>query len=67
MKQNCMKCIPQVSEKDGYCMSWSVKMMQQLCNVFPGAPEKWSFLQSMENMLSEVSMEMYELIMSGQC
>ncbi|KAG5283322.1 hypothetical protein AALO_G00040810 [Alosa alosa] len=54
-----------VSEKDGYCMSWSVKMMQQLCNVFPGAPEKWSFLQSMENMLSEISMEMYELIMSG--
>ncbi|XP_063070513.1 F-box only protein 47-like isoform X1 [Engraulis encrasicolus] len=54
-----------VSEKDGYCMSWSVKMMQQLCNVFPGASEKWLFLQSMENMLSEVSMEMYELIMSG--
>ncbi|KAL7881166.1 hypothetical protein AOLI_G00080140 [Acnodon oligacanthus] len=54
-----------VSEKDGYCMKWAVKMTQQVCQVFSVASEKWSFIQNMENMFSEVTMEHYELVMAG--
>ncbi|KAM6970333.1 F-box only protein 47-like [Aplochiton taeniatus] len=51
-----------VSEKDGYCMNWSVKMLQQVCQVFTTAAEKWSFIQSVENMFSEVISELYDVI-----
>ncbi|XP_030642460.1 F-box only protein 47-like [Chanos chanos] len=51
-----------VCEKDGYCMNWSVKMTEQVCRVFPSASEKWSFIQSVENTLSDVTMEMCELM-----
>lgn len=56
----------QVCEKDGYCMNWSVKMMQHLCKFFSTAPDKWSFIQSVENMFSEVTMEMYEVVLAGK-
>ncbi|XP_023673275.1 F-box only protein 47 isoform X1 [Paramormyrops kingsleyae] len=54
-----------VCEKDGYCMNWSVKMMQHLCKFFSTAPDKWSFIQSVENMFSEVTMEMYEVVLAA--
>ncbi|XP_062311954.1 F-box only protein 47-like isoform X2 [Osmerus eperlanus] len=54
-----------VCEKDGYCMNWSVKMVQQLCHVFPTSAEKWAFIQSLENMFSEVTMELYEVVLEG--
>ncbi|KAI4893676.1 hypothetical protein NFI96_003592 [Prochilodus magdalenae] len=54
-----------VSEKDGYCMNWAVKMTQQVCKVFPMASEKWSFIQSVENMFSETTVELYERVMAG--
>ncbi|XP_066563651.1 F-box only protein 47 [Amia ocellicauda] len=54
-----------VCEKDGYCMNWSVKMMQQISRVFPGSPERWSFVQSVENVFSQVTMQMYESLMAG--
>lgn len=53
-------------EKDGFCMSWPVKMMQQICKVFPTSDDKWSFVKGVESMLSEVAMEMYEVIMAGE-
>ncbi|XP_035250576.1 F-box only protein 47-like [Anguilla anguilla] len=55
-----------VCEKDGFCMSWPVKMMQQICKVFPTSEDKWSFVKGVESMLSEVAMEMYEVIMAGE-
>ncbi|XP_062862466.1 F-box only protein 47-like [Trichomycterus rosablanca] len=55
-----------VSEKDGYSMNWAVKMTQQVCQVFSMPSEKWSFIQRMENMFSEVTMELYELVMTGR-
>ncbi|XP_061082863.1 F-box only protein 47-like [Conger conger] len=54
-----------VCEKDGFCMSWPVKMVQQICKVFPASEDKWSFVKGVESMLSEVAMEMYEVIMAG--
>ncbi|XP_055735212.1 F-box only protein 47-like [Salvelinus fontinalis] len=54
-----------VCEKDGYCMNWSVRMVQQVCQVFLSPSDRWSFIQSVENMFSEVTMEMYEVVMAG--
>ncbi|KAM4609414.1 F-box only protein 47-like [Polymixia lowei] len=54
-----------VCEKDGYAMSWAVKMVQQVCQVFNTTANKRSFIQSLENMFSEVTMEMYEIAMAG--
>ncbi|MCJ8732170.1 hypothetical protein PDJAM_G00208170 [Pangasius djambal] len=54
-----------VSEKDGYCMNWVVKMIQQVCQVFSVALEKRAFIERMENMFSEVTMELVELVMAG--
>lgn len=55
-----------MSEKDGYSMDWAVKITQQVCQVFSMASEKWSFIERMENMFSEVTMELYELVMAGE-
>ncbi|XP_056435873.1 F-box only protein 47-like isoform X2 [Gadus chalcogrammus] len=54
-----------VCEKDGYCMSWVVTLVQQVCKVFTAAADKWSFIQSLENMFSEVTMEIYEASLAG--
>ncbi|XP_010878499.2 F-box only protein 47 [Esox lucius] len=54
-----------VCEKEGYCMNWSVRMVQQVCQVFSSPADRWSFIQSIENMFSEVTMEMYEVVMAG--
>ncbi|KAB5576708.1 hypothetical protein PHYPO_G00201550 [Pangasianodon hypophthalmus] len=58
-------CSQMVSEKDGYCMNWVVKMIQQVCQVFSVALEKRAFIERMENMFSEVTMELVELVMAG--
>ncbi|KAF3842975.1 hypothetical protein F7725_001824 [Dissostichus mawsoni] len=39
-----------VCEKDGYHMSWAVKMVQNLCKVFSTPPERFGFIQQLENM-----------------
>ncbi|XP_071386507.1 F-box only protein 47-like [Centroberyx affinis] len=49
-----------VCEKDGYRMNWAVKIVQQVCQVFNTTAEKFSFIQNLENMFSEVTMELYE-------
>ncbi|XP_070694767.1 F-box only protein 47-like [Pempheris klunzingeri] len=49
-----------VCEKDGYHMSWAVKLVQQICKVFNTAPEKFYFIQQLENMFSEVTREVFE-------
>ncbi|XP_060786497.1 F-box only protein 47-like [Neoarius graeffei] len=55
-----------VSEKDGYCMNWVVKMIQQVYQVFSVALEKRTFIERMESMFSEVTMELVELVMAGE-
>ncbi|KAK0140278.1 F-box only protein 47 [Merluccius polli] len=54
-----------VCEKDGYCMSWVVRLVQQVCKVFTTAADKWSFIQSLESAFSEVTVEMYEVSLAG--
>ncbi|KAM9486842.1 F-box only protein 47-like [Clarias gariepinus] len=54
-----------VSEKDGYCMNWVVKMTQQVCGVFSVALEKRSFINTMEKMFSEFTMELVEFVIAG--
>ncbi|XP_044072958.1 F-box only protein 47-like isoform X2 [Siniperca chuatsi] len=49
-----------VCEKDGYHMSWAVKLVQQICKVFSTAPEKFCFIQQLESMFSEVTREFFE-------
>ncbi|KAF5890245.1 F-box only protein 47, partial [Clarias magur] len=53
-----------VSEIDGYCMNWVVKMTQQVCEVFSVALEKRSFIERMENMFSEFTMELVESVIA---
>lgn len=47
-------------------MNWSVRMVQQVCQVFLSPSDRWSFIQSVENMFSEVTMEMYEVVVAGE-
>ncbi|XP_028289492.1 F-box only protein 47-like [Parambassis ranga] len=54
-----------VCEKDGYHMSWAVKLVQQLYMVFSTAPEKFYFIQHLENMFSLVTKEFFEYIVAG--
>ncbi|KAM9710350.1 F-box only protein 47-like [Menidia menidia] len=49
-----------VCEKDGYHMSWAVNLVQQICKVFSTAPERFCFIQQLENMFSEVTREFFE-------
>lgn len=53
-------------EKDGYHMSWAVKMVQQICKVFTTAPERFGFIQQLENMFSEVTREFFEFSVAGE-
>lgn len=57
---------PQVCEKDGYHMSWAVKLVQQICKVFSTAPEKFLFIQQLENMFSQVTREVFEYSAAGR-
>lgn len=52
-------------EKDGYDMSWAVKLVHQICKVFSTAPEKFRFIQQLENMFSEVTREVFEFSVAG--
>ncbi|XP_054471869.1 F-box only protein 47-like [Anoplopoma fimbria] len=54
-----------VCEKDGYHMTWAVKMVQQICKVFSTAPERFCFIQQLENMFSEVTREFFEYSVTG--
>ncbi|AWP12916.1 putative F-box only protein 47 [Scophthalmus maximus] len=50
-----------VCEKDGYYMSWAVKLVQHICQVFHSAPEKFCFIQHLESMFTEITREFFEL------
>nr|XP_046260336.1 F-box only protein 47-like [Scatophagus argus] len=54
-----------VCEKDGYHMTWAVKLVQQICKSFSTAPEKFRFVQQLENMFSEVIREIFEFSVAG--
>lgn len=47
-------------------MNWVVKMIQQVCQVFSVALEKQSFIERLENMFSEVTMELVERVIAGE-
>ncbi|XP_035532818.1 F-box only protein 47-like [Morone saxatilis] len=55
-----------VCEKDGYHMSWAVKLVQQICKVFSSPPERFRFIQQLENMFSEVTREIFEFSVTGE-
>ncbi|XP_034429988.1 F-box only protein 47-like isoform X2 [Hippoglossus hippoglossus] len=54
-----------VCEKEGYHMSWAVKLVRQLCNVFNTTPEKFYFIQQLENMFVEVTREFFDFYVTG--
>ncbi|XP_041663671.1 F-box only protein 47-like [Cheilinus undulatus] len=54
-----------VCEKDGYHMSWVVKLVQQIYKVFSTPPEKFSFIQKLESTFSEVTREFFEFSFAG--
>uniref|UniRef100_A0A3B4AKV1 F-box domain-containing protein n=1 Tax=Periophthalmus magnuspinnatus TaxID=409849 RepID=A0A3B4AKV1_9GOBI len=54
-----------VCEKDGYHMNWAVKLVQQVCKVFSSDPEKFLFLQNLENMFAETTRDFFELSVGG--
>ncbi|XP_022068787.2 F-box only protein 47 [Acanthochromis polyacanthus] len=54
-----------VCEKDGYHMNWPVKLVQQISKVFSTAPDKFCFIQELENMFSEVTREFFEFSVAG--
>ncbi|XP_045909062.1 F-box only protein 47-like [Micropterus dolomieu] len=49
-----------VCEKDGYHMSWAVKLVQQICKVFSTAAERFFFIQQLESTFSEVTRQFFE-------
>uniref|UniRef100_A0A3Q1GLJ3 F-box protein 47 n=1 Tax=Acanthochromis polyacanthus TaxID=80966 RepID=A0A3Q1GLJ3_9TELE len=55
-----------VCEKDGYHMNWPVKLVQQISKVFSTAPDKFCFIQELENMFSEVTREFFEFSVAGE-
>ncbi|XP_034549131.1 F-box only protein 47-like [Notolabrus celidotus] len=54
-----------VCEKDGYHMTWVVKLVQQVCKIFSTPAEKFCFIQQLENTLSEVTREFLEFSVAG--
>ncbi|XP_008843503.1 F-box only protein 47 [Nannospalax galili] len=54
-----------VSEKELYCMDWTVKMMQKVCKVFSTPLERNHFLQNVANAFACVTMEMLQPVISG--
>ncbi|XP_072300055.1 F-box only protein 47-like [Eucyclogobius newberryi] len=54
-----------VCEKDGYHMTWAVKLVLQICKVFRSEPEKFLFLQYLENMFAEMTRELFENAVGG--
>ncbi|XP_013866917.1 F-box only protein 47 [Austrofundulus limnaeus] len=49
-----------VCERDGYPMSWAVKLVQQICKLFSSESEKFSFIQQLENKFAEITREFFE-------
>ncbi|XP_068428538.1 F-box only protein 47-like [Clinocottus analis] len=54
-----------VCEKDGYHMTWAVKMVQQICKVFSTASDRFCFIQQLESMFAEVTREFFEFSVTG--
>uniref|UniRef100_A0A3Q3NPD3 F-box protein 47 n=1 Tax=Labrus bergylta TaxID=56723 RepID=A0A3Q3NPD3_9LABR len=55
-----------VCEKDGYHMSWVVKLVQQIFKVLGTPPEKFCLIQQLENMFSQVTREFFEFSVTGE-
>ncbi|KAJ0070172.1 hypothetical protein NL108_002497, partial [Boleophthalmus pectinirostris] len=54
-----------VCEKDGYNMNWAVKLVLQLCKDFRTDPERFFFLQTLENMFVETTRDFFEISIGG--
>nr|XP_057937580.1 F-box only protein 47-like isoform X2 [Doryrhamphus excisus] len=54
-----------VCEKDGYQMTWAVKLVQHIHMCFKSAVEKFIFIHQLENTFSEVTKEFYEIYVAG--
>lgn len=56
----------QVCEKDGYHMSWVVKLVQQISQVFSTQSEQFCFIQQVEKMFSDIIREFFEFSLTGE-
>lgn len=63
---SCLWFLPQVCEKDGFHMSWAVKLVEQICRVFSTETEKHFFIQQLENTFSQVTREVFEHSAAGE-
>ncbi|XP_028993452.1 F-box only protein 47-like [Betta splendens] len=54
-----------VCEKDGYHMSWVVKLVQEISKAFNTGPEKFFFIQQVEKMFSDITREFFEFSLTG--
>ncbi|KAM3842937.1 F-box only protein 47-like [Diretmus argenteus] len=54
-----------VCEMYGYCMNEVVKMVHQVCQGFNNTSERLAFIQRLEDMFSEVTMELIEIVTAG--
>ncbi|NWI96730.1 FBX47 protein, partial [Pitta sordida] len=54
-----------VCEKDRYCMDWTVKMMQKVCEVFSTPWERNNFLQCLENVFAHMLMDTLQAVLAG--
>ncbi|XP_049636414.1 F-box only protein 47 [Suncus etruscus] len=54
-----------VCEKELYCMDWAVKIMQKVCKVFSTPVERSNFLQNVTNAFACLTMEMLQVVISG--
>lgn len=46
-------------------MSWVVKLMHQIYSIFSTAAEKFRFIQQLESMFTQVTIEMLEFSVAG--
>lgn len=55
----------QVCEKDGYSMSWAVKLVQHIYKSLSSAPEKFVFIQKLESKFTEITRELLDSFLTG--
>ncbi|XP_037542058.1 F-box only protein 47-like [Nematolebias whitei] len=54
-----------VCEKDGFSMSWAVKLVQHIYKSLSSAPEKFVFIQKLENKFTEITRELLDSFLIG--
>uniref|UniRef100_A0A8C5DW21 FBXO47 ARM repeats region domain-containing protein n=1 Tax=Gouania willdenowi TaxID=441366 RepID=A0A8C5DW21_GOUWI len=55
-----------VCQKDGYHISWAVKLVQAIWKAISTPPERFNFILQLENTFSDVTKEFYEQAAAGE-